>query len=173
MYNKKPTNYHDILYWLVPNIAQYNQGCMMLVFLFIYIPIVYMYIHTYIHIYIYIYIYTIEIYIYIYIYIYNGMYIYIPIIYHHHHRRAASTDILDTLSPLLPIVHRFWLVLEATSRILTELPYGRPAFARPCEGVHRRTSLMSSFPYLQQCPGCLVRLTLLVFVMGDRWPYSW
>ena len=37
--------------------------------------------------------------------------------------RAASTDIPDPLSPLLPIIHRFWLVLKATSRILTELLY--------------------------------------------------
>ena len=39
------------------------------------------------------------------------------------------------------------------------------------EGVHRRTSLMSSSPLLQQCPACLVRLTLIVFVMRGRWLY--
>ena len=50
---------------------------------------------------------------------------------------------------------------------------GRPAFARPYVGVHRSTSLMNSFLLLQQCPACLVRLTWIVFVMGDRWPYSW
>ena len=50
---------------------------------------------------------------------------------------------------------------------------GWPAFARPYEGVHRSTSLMSSSLLLQQCPACLVRLTLIVFVMGGRWPYSW
>ena len=50
---------------------------------------------------------------------------------------------------------------------------GRPAFARPYVGVHRSTSLMSSFLLLQQCPACLVRLTWIVFVMGGRWPYSW
>ena len=33
--------------------------------------------------------------------------------------RAASTDIPDPLSPLLPIVHRLWQVFSATSRILT------------------------------------------------------
>ena len=33
--------------------------------------------------------------------------------------RAASTDFLDLLSLLLPIVHRLWLVFWATSRILT------------------------------------------------------
>ena len=32
--------------------------------------------------------------------------------------RAAGTDIPDLLSPLLPIVHRFWQVFRATSRIL-------------------------------------------------------
>ena len=33
--------------------------------------------------------------------------------------RAASTDIPDPLSPLLPIVHRLWQVFRATSHILT------------------------------------------------------
>ena len=43
-----------------------------------------------------------------------------------------------------------------------------PAFDRPCEGVHRSRSLMSSSLLLQQCPACLVRLILIVFVMGGR-----
>ena len=47
------------------------------------------------------------------------------------------------------------------------------AFARPYVGVHRSTSLMSSSLLLQQCPECLVHLTLIVFMMGGRWPYSW
>ena len=34
---------------------------------------------------------------------------------------ATNMDILEPLSPLLPIVHRFWQVLWATSLILTEL----------------------------------------------------
>ena len=37
--------------------------------------------------------------------------------------RAASMDIPDPLSPLLPIVHRFWQVFRATSLILTQLLY--------------------------------------------------
>ena len=49
---------------------------------------------------------------------------------------------------------------------------GRPAFARPSEGAHRRTSLMSSSLLLQQYPAGLVRLTWIVFVMRGRWPYS-
>ena len=36
----------------------------------------------------------------------------------------------------------------------------------------KSTSLMSSFLLLQQCSACLVRLILIVFVMGGRWPYS-
>ena len=31
---------------------------------------------------------------------------------------------------------------------------------------------MSSSLLFQWCPACLVRLTLIVFVMGGRWPYS-
>ena len=51
--------------------------------------------------------------------------------------------------------------------------YGRPTFARPYVGVHRRASPMSSSLLLQQCPTCLVRLAWIFFVMGGRWPYSW
>ena len=49
---------------------------------------------------------------------------------------------------------------------------GHPAFAQPCDGIYRRTSLMSSSLLLQRCPACLVRLALILFVMGGRWPYS-
>ena len=59
--------------------------------------------------------------------------------------------------------HSCWMYVRA----------GRPAFARPCVGIHKRTSLMSSSLLLQQCPACLVRLTWIVFVIGGRWPYSW
>ena len=46
--------------------------------------------------------------------------------------RASSTDIPDPLSPLLPIIHHFWLVFRASSRIHSCCVYvraGRPAFA--------------------------------------------
>ena len=49
---------------------------------------------------------------------------------------------------------------------------GRPGFARPYVGVHRSISIMSSSLILQLCLACLVRLNWIVFVMGDRWPYS-
>ena len=59
--------------------------------------------------------------------------------------------------------HSCWMYVRA----------GRPAFARPCVGIHKSTSLMSSSLLLQQCPACLVRLTWIDFVIGGRWPYSW
>ena len=49
---------------------------------------------------------------------------------------------------------------------------GSPAFARPCDGVHRSASLMSSSLLLQQCLACLVRLTWIVFMEGGRRLYS-
>ena len=59
--------------------------------------------------------------------------------------------------------HSCWMYVRA----------GRPAFAGPCVGIHKSTSLMSSYLLLQQCPACLVRLTWIVFVIGGKWPYSW
>ena len=59
--------------------------------------------------------------------------------------------------------HSCWMYVHA----------GRPAFARPCVGVQKSTSLMSSSLLLLQCPACLVRLTWIVFVIGGRWPHSW
>ena len=53
-----------------------------------------------------------------------------------------------------------------------EFRAGRHAFARPCEGIHKSKSIMSTSLLLQQCPICLVRLILIVFVIGSRWPYS-
>ena len=59
--------------------------------------------------------------------------------------------------------HSCWMYVRA----------GRPAFARPCVGVHKSTSPTSSSLLLQQCPACLARLTWIVFMIGGRWPYSW
>ena len=42
---------------------------------------------------------------------------------------------------------------------------GRPAFGQPYVGIHRSTSLMSSYLLLQQCPACLVHLTCIVFMI--------
>ena len=91
--------------------------------------------------------------------------------------RAGSTDIPGPLSPLFHIVHRlwqvFWLHPVSSHSSWMYVRSGRPAFARPYVGVHKSTSLMISSLLLQQCPACLVRLTWIVFVIEDRWPYSW
>ena len=51
------------------------------------------------------------------------------------------------LSPSVSIIHSSREVLKTISCIGTELLYigstGRPAFGRPCEGVHKSISLMS------------------------------
>ena len=98
--------------------------------------------------------------------------------HHHHHHVALVARISLTLSrhSSLSFItlgrssgqhpvssHSCWIYVRA----------GRPAFARPCVGVHKSISLMSSSLLLQQCPACLVRLTWIVFVIGGRWPYSW
>ena len=98
--------------------------------------------------------------------------------YHHHHHIALVARISLTLSrhSSLSFIalgrssgqhpvssHSCWMYVRA----------GRPAFARPCVGIHKSTSLMSSSLLLQQCPACLVRLTWIVFVIGGRWPYGW
>ena len=98
--------------------------------------------------------------------------------HHHHHHIALVARISLTLSrhSSLSFIalgrssgqhpvssHSCWMYVRA----------GRPAFARPCVGIHKSTSLMSSSLLLQQCPACLVLLTWIVFVIGGRWPYSW
>ena len=160
---------------------------MILVYIYIYIftyIYIHIYIYTYTNTYIYIYMYAyICIYTYIYTYIYIYRYIYIHTqthiyIYHHHHHIALVARISLTLSrhSTLSFIalgrssgqhpvssHSCWMYVRA----------GRPAFARPCVGIHKSTSLMSSSLLLQQCPACLVRLTWIVFVIGGRLPYSW
>ena len=96
--------------------------------------------------------------------------------HHHHYHVALSARISLTLSrhPSLSSIasgRSSELHPVSAQSCCMYVRAGRPAFARPCEGVHS-TSLMSSSLLLQQCPACLVRLILIVFVMGGRWPYS-
>ena len=110
----------------------------------------------------------------------KSWYIYIMFvkILHHHHYIVLVARISLTLSrhSSLSFIalgrssgqhpvssHSCWMYVRA----------GRPAFARPCVGIHKSTSLMSSSLLLQQCHACLVRLTWIVFVIGGWWPYSW
>ena len=97
-----------------------------------------------------------------------------PYVNHHRHHVMLVARISLTLS------RHFSLSFNASGRSSGQHPvsshscwmYVR-AFARPCVGVHKSTSLMSSSLLLQQCPACLVRLTWIVFVIGGKWPYSW
>ena len=100
-------------------------------------------------------------------YIYNLIFISDTYIYHHHHHHivlaarisltlsrhsSLSFIALGRSSGQQPVSsHSCWMYVRA----------GRPAFARPCVGIHKSTSLMSSSLLLQQCPACLVRLTIL------------
>ena len=67
---------------------------------------------------------------------------------------AASTDIPDPLSPLLPIIHCLRQVFKTTSvsshSCCMYVWAGNPAFAWPYVGVHWSTSLMSSSLLLQR-----------------------
>ena len=96
----------------------------------------------------------------------------------HHHHVTPQARISLTLS------RHFSLPFIASGRSSGHHPVsshssciyvraGRPAFARPFVGVHRSTSLTSSYLLLQQCPAYLVHLTWIVFVMVGMWLYSW
>ena len=90
--------------------------------------------------------------------------------YHHHHHVMPLARISLTLS------RHFSLSFITSGRSSGLHPVsshsccmyvraGQPAFTRPYVRVHRSTSLISSSLLLQQCPACLVRLTLIVFVL--------
>ena len=95
--------------------------------------------------------------VYEYIYIFwQHFFVKINFIKHHHHlvlvarisltlsrHSSLSFIALGRSSGQHPISsHSCWMYVRA----------GRPAFARPCVGIHKSTSLMSSSLLLQQCP---------------------
>ena len=118
--------------------------------------VLYIYIYIKPHTHTHIYIYMVFKFIYIYIYIY--------MICIHHHHIALGARISLTLSRHSSLS---FIALGRSSGQHSVSSHscgmyvraGRPAFARPCVGVHKSTSLMSSSLLLQQCPACLVRLT--------------
>ena len=98
--------------------------------------------------------------------------------HHHHHHVMPPAQISLTLSrhsslSFIASGRASGLHPVSSQSCCMYVRAGRPAFARPYVGVYRSTSLMNSSLLLQQCPACLVRLALIVFVMGGRWPYSW
>ena len=98
--------------------------------------------------------------------------------HHHYHHVTPSAWISLTLSRHLSLSsiasgRSSELYPISTESCCMLVWAGRLAFAQPCEGFHKSSSLMSSSLLLQLCPACLVRLILIVFVMGGRWPYSY
>ena len=92
-------------------------------------------------------------------------------------RRTIRTDISDFLSPLFSIIHWFRVDFRNTSRIGTELLYVGSSWSSCLgssiwRGPHRVNRLWARPLLLHLCPTSLVRLTLIVFVMGRKWPYS-
>ena len=95
----------------------------------------------------------------------------------HHHHVTPSAGIFLTLSrhPSLSSTasgRSSGLRPVSIQSCCMQVRSGRPALARTCEGVPGSTSLMGSSLLLQQCPAFLVRLILIAFVIGGRWPYS-
>ena len=89
----------------------------------------------------------------------------------------TSMDFLHSSPICICIIH--W---NRSSRLHHMCPYkadvdkeGRPTLARPCEGLHGRTLLMSSIlaPPTVFRLECLVRLIWMVSEMGGRWSYSY
>ena len=99
---------------------------------------------------------------------------------HHHHHHHVTLPARISLNPLLPpvsIVHHSREVFEATTCLGTELLYIGSSWSSclsssmwrvPQEYVTNVFVLTS--PAL---PPCLVHLTLIVFMMGGRWPYNY
>ena len=98
--------------------------------------------------------------------------------HHHHHHVAQSARIFRILSrhtslSSIAFGRSSGLHPVSAQNCCMLVRAGRPAFARPCEGVHRSTSFTSLSLLLQQCPACLVHLTWILSVMSGWWPYSW
>ena len=102
---------------------------------------------------------------------------YIYIYHHHHHHIALVARISLTLSchSSLSFIalgrssgqhpvssHICWMYVRA----------GRPAFARPCVGIHKSTSLMSSSLLLQQCPA-YIYIYIYIYMISKWIVRSW
>ena len=90
----------------------------------------------------------------------------------HHDHHAVPSARIPSLStppyrPLLLAGLQVYILYRHRATVCS-----RPAFACPCEGVYINTSFKTSSLLLQQCPACLVRLILIVFVMVSWWPYN-
>ena len=110
------------------------------------------------------------------VWIYIYIYIYIYINHYHHHcmpqaRISLTLSSHSSLSSIAPGRSSRLHPVSVQSCCRYVLA-GHPTLARPCEGVHRTTSLMSSSLLLQQCLAGFLCLIWMVFEMGGRWAYS-
>ena len=85
---------------------------------------------------------------------------------HNQHGYPWSSLATPPYRPLLPAGLQGYIPYRHTAAVCRFELVVLPSF------VHRTTSLISSSLLLQQCSACLVRLTLIVFVICGRWPYS-
>ena len=96
---------------------------------------------------------------------------------HHHHHVMLLARISLTLSLSLSLAIRLYHPsLPAGPLDYILCPYwwvlvGRPTHARPCEGVHRKTSLMSSSLLLHWCSSYFFRRIWMVLEMWAWWLY--
>ena len=123
--------------------------------------------------------------IYIYIYIYIKGFIILVwhksnyptsqlIIYYHYTSLLTRISLTFSRHPSLSSIASRWSSRQhsvSVQRCCRYVRVSRPIHKRPCEGVHKRTSLTSASLLLQQWPACSVRLIWIVFKIGGRWPY--
>ena len=76
---------------------------------------------------------------------------------HHSSLSSITSDRSSRLHPVSIKNYCRWVLI------------GHPTLAQPCEGVHRRTLLMSLSLLLYLCPTCLI---WMVLEMGGRRPYN-
>ena len=98
--------------------------------------------------------------------------------HHHHHHQVALTAQISLILSLHPYLSSIGFSRSSKLHPVSAQSWcksvlaGRQTILRPCVGVHRRTSLMSSFLLPQQCFACFVNLTWIDFEIGSKWPYS-
>ena len=91
-----------------------------------------------------------------------------PLNHHHHPHITLSAWIFLTLSrhPSLSSIAFGWssgLHPVSVQSCCMYVRAGRHAFACPCEGVHRSTSLTNSSLLLQQCSACIIIIIIMSF----------
>ena len=94
--------------------------------------------------------------------------------HHHHVELSARTSLTFSrhppYPPLFPAGLQKYILYQHRAAVCRLELVVRPFLVqvKGSTGVH---PLMTSSLLLQQCPACLVRLILIVFVMGGWWPY--